>query len=86
MRLFAWQLPLVPYIVCVNKEGSGETARKNKFAWTFAVRLYDKNPLHMGWLKWATSWQNHQNGMCAQQKLRSAWAAAQSDQSSLCTQ
>ena len=34
-------------------------------------------------LIWATSWQNQQNGMCAQWRLRSAWASAQSDQSSL---
>ena len=33
--------------------------------------------------KCATSWQNQQNGMCAQQRLRSDWADAQSDQSSL---
>ena len=32
---------------------------------------------------WAASWQNHQNGICAQRRLRSAWASAQSDQSSL---
>ena len=31
----------------------------------------------------AASWQNQQNGMCAQRRLRSAWASAQSDQSSL---
>ena len=35
---------------------------------------------------WATSWQNQQNDMCAQQRLRSAWASAQSDQSLLCAQ
>ena len=35
-------------------------------------------------LIWATSWQNQQNGMCAQRRLRSAWASAQSDQS-LCS-
>ena len=29
--------------------------------------------------KWA-SWQNQQNGMCTQQRLRSAWASAQFDQ------
>ena len=29
--------------------------------------------------KWATSWQNQQNGMYAQRRLRSAWASAQSD-------
>ena len=30
---------------------------------------------------WAVSWQNQQNDKCAQQRLRSAWASAQSDQS-----
>ena len=33
---------------------------------------------------WAASWQNQQNGMCAQRRLRSAWASAQSDQSLHC--
>ena len=36
--------------------------------------------------KWAISWQNQQNGMHTQQRLRSAWASTQSDQSSLCAQ
>ena len=34
--------------------------------------------------KWAASWQNQQNGMCAQRRIRSAWASAQSDQSLRC--
>ena len=29
---------------------------------------------------WATSWQYQQNGMCAQQRLRSSWASTHSDQ------
>ena len=33
---------------------------------------------------WAASWQNQQNGMCTQRRLRSAWASAQSDQSLRC--
>ena len=35
---------------------------------------------------WAASWQNQLNGMCAQRRLRSAWASAsaQSDQSLRC--
>ena len=33
--------------------------------------------------KWAISWQNQQNGMCTQWRLRSARSSAQSDQSSL---
>ena len=32
---------------------------------------------------WATAWQNQQNDLCTQRRLRSAWASAQSDQSSL---
>ena len=35
---------------------------------------------------WAAAWQNQQNDMCAQRRLRSAWASVKSDQSSLCTQ
>ena len=34
--------------------------------------------------KWAVSWQNQQNGMCVKQRLRSAWASIQSDQSLRC--
>ena len=33
---------------------------------------------------WAAAWQNQQNDLCAQQRLRSAWASAQSDQSFRC--
>ena len=36
------------------------------------------------WWKWAASWQNQQYCMCAQRRLRSAWASAQSDQSLHC--
>ena len=36
-------------------------------------------------IKWATTWQNKQND-CAQRRLWSTWASAQSDQSSLCAQ
>ena len=33
---------------------------------------------------WAASWQNQQNVVCAQRRLRSAWASAQADQSLRC--
>ena len=46
------------------------------------VLLATSSPVNI----WATSWQNQQNGMCTQRRLRSAWASAQSDQSSLCAQ
>ena len=35
---------------------------------------------------WVTAWQNQQNDLCTQWRLRSAWASAQSDQSSLLAQ
>ena len=35
--------------------------------------------------RWAASWQNQQNGMCTQRRLRSAWASAQSDQGLRCS-
>ena len=35
---------------------------------------------------WAASWQSQQNDLCAQQRLRSTGASAQSDQYSLCAQ
>ena len=34
--------------------------------------------------KWAATWQNQQNGMRTQQRLRSGWAFVQSDQSLRC--
>ena len=36
--------------------------------------------------KWPSAWQNQQNNLCAQQRVRSSWASAQSDQSSLFAQ
>ena len=34
---------------------------------------------------WAAAWQNRQNDLCTQQRLRSTWASTQSDQSLLST-
>ena len=51
---------------------------------TSVVKQSQKNKM---WLKkWATSWETQRNDVCALRRLRSAWASAQSDQSSLCTQ
>ena len=46
--------------------------RKHEFICTFQRHMI-----------WATAWQNKENDLCAQQRLRSAWASAQSDQSLL---
>ena len=34
-------LHLLPYFMCANSEGSGETARMRRLAWAFAGRLWD---------------------------------------------
>ena len=44
----------------------------------YAKRLFISAP----WI-WTAAWQNH---LCAQRRLGSVWASAQSDQSSLCAQ
>ena len=46
----------------------------------------DLNILLVGWclMIWAAAWQNQQNDLCAQRRLRSAWACAQSAQSLRC--
>ena len=52
------------------------------------INLLGLSALFLHWFStiWATSQQNQQSGMCAQRRLRSAWASALSDQSSLCAQ
>ena len=45
------KLHLVPYIVWVNSEGSGETAWMCRLAWAFAIYVCYKYPFHMSWLK-----------------------------------
>ena len=75
------RLPPVANIVWANSKSSCETARMSRLTWAFAVRICDKSPFHSGWLKWAASWQNQQNDLCAHRRLRSAWTSAQSNQS-----
>ena len=43
---------LLPYFICANSEGSGETARMRRLSWAFAGRLCDKHQNFMGWLIW----------------------------------
>lgn len=48
------EVSLVPYLVCVNSEGSRETAQMRRLnlcrlAWTFAVHLCVKYPFLMSW-------------------------------------
>ena len=46
--------------------------------WQRPVKTFTKSYI------WAVLWQNQQSGTCAQGRLRSAWASAQSDQSLRC--
>ena len=48
--IFRQTLRLLPYFMCANSEGSGETARMRRLAWAFAGRLCDKNHNLMSWL------------------------------------
>ena len=46
-----WSDPsLLPYFMCVNGEGSGETARMHSLALAFAARLCNKVHKLMSWL------------------------------------
>ena len=46
---------------------------------TLFIIIYDSTKA-----KWTATWQNQRSGMCAQRRLRSAWASAQSDQRLRC--
>ena len=48
--IFCRTLRLLPYFMCANSEGSGETARMRRLAWAFAGRLCDKYHYLMIWL------------------------------------
>ena len=60
---FGRTLRLLPYFMCSNSEGSGETVRMRRLAGAFAGRLCDKDQLLMSWLKYdkfcCLSPQNH---------------------------
>ena len=49
--IFGRTLRLLPYFMCANSEGSGETARMRRLAWAFAGRLCGKYHNFMSWFK-----------------------------------
>ena len=77
---FWLNVPLDSLLVWASSEGSGETARMRRLAWTFAARIGDKYQIRLAWptllmLKWkflfgmqeiisACAWQNKQNDVC----------------------
>ena len=48
--IFGRTLHLLPYCMCANSEGSGETAQMRRLAWAFGGRLCDKYHNLMSWL------------------------------------
>ena len=48
--IFGLTLHLLPYLMCVNSEGSGESVWMRRLAWAFAGRLCDKYRNLMSWL------------------------------------
>ena len=48
--IFSQTLCLLPYYMCANSEGSGETAQMRRLVWAFAGRLCDKYQNLMSWL------------------------------------
>ena len=70
--------------------------RRQVFSWHGSYHKNDKHYIvwsecslvciYTPYMIWAAAWQNQRKGMCAQRRLRSAWASAQSDQSLLSIQ
>ena len=48
--IFGRNLRLLPYVMCANSEGSGETVRMRRLAWAFAGRLWYMSQNLMSWL------------------------------------
>ena len=77
--VFCLKVPLDSLLVWASSGGSGETARMHRLAWTFAARKFDKYQIRLTQPIWAASWQNQQNGMCAQGRqislgIRPVWS------------
>ena len=62
--IFGRTLCLLPYFMCANSEGSGETARMRRLAWAFAGRLCDKYHNLMSWLVLFLPWLSIHPTLC----------------------
>ena len=61
--------------------------RLHRVNYAYANSLQCHTQWFLKWFQyknWAAAWQNQQNDMCVQRRLRTAWASAQSDQSMHC--
>ena len=70
--IFSRTLRILPYFMCANSKGSGETVWMRRLAWAFAGRLCDKYHNLMSWLK--GFWMGGcKNGCCGQQVATWKW-------------
>ena len=77
---FCLKVPLDSLLVWASSEGSGETARMRRLAWTFAARIGDKYQIRLA----RPIWHWHFNMLrCTIMSSMRFSASAQSDQSSL---
>ena len=55
--------------------------------YSLSLKFVSQTNIAIDWRKsiWVTAWQNQQNNLCTQRRLRPAWASAQSDQSLCCS-
>ena len=69
---FCLKVPLDSLLVLVSSEGSGETARMRRLAWTVAARIADKYQIRWTRSKyhWATSQENLSSEICDQIRLK----------------
>ena len=82
---FCLKVSLDSLLVWASSEGSGETARMRRLAWTFAARICDKYQIRLTRSNWASSWDYDTYRIGDQRRLRWACASAQSHQSLRCS-
>ena len=82
---FCLKVPLDALLIWASSEGSGETARMRRLAWTFAARIGYKYQIGLtrSIYKMSRDMTKPTKWLCSQRRLGSAWASTQSDQSSL---
>ena len=60
---FCLKVPLDSLLEWASSEGSGETARMRRLAWTFAARIGDKYQIRLTRSNWAMSRENLSSGV-----------------------
>ena len=68
---FCLKVPLHSLLIWASSEGSGETARMRRFAWTFAARIGDKYQIRLTRSIWCMRFlPNHKNSYYKRKKKK----------------